>query len=181
MTTKNTTITTPTATLTEKELFAQFLQMHIQHWTNFGTLSKDYRPEDLLNASDDWFGPIGALTEAFADSLEGDDDPTIRFEEMISDLEAYVENLRLIDSDFKSLKGVKLIMPEQPDDDEEGAYAAWESAADAAEDNPRYAAVTLEPSDEAAFLEDGGGPTPLSKPDFIYMTPADEASIRESL
>ena len=138
MTTPDTTITTPIATLTEKELFAQFLKMHIQHWTNFGTLSKDYRPEDLLNASDDWFGPIGALTEAFAESLEGDDDPTERFEEMISDLEAYVENLRLIITDFKSLKDVKLIMPDRPDEEDKDAYEAWENAAYAAEDNPRY-------------------------------------------
>lgn len=180
MITENITITTPTATLSEKELFAQFRQMHIQHWTNFGALSKDYRPEDLLNASDDWCGPIGALTEAFADSLEGDDDPTERFEEMISHLEDYVGNLRLIIADFKSLKDVKLIMPDRPDEEDKDAYEAWENAAYAAEDNPRYHPATLEPSDDVAFLEDGSEPAPLSKPEFVEMTPDDEASIREA-
>ncbi|NSL24922.1 hypothetical protein [Agrobacterium tumefaciens] len=180
MTTSNTTITTPTATLTEKELFAQFLQMHIQHWTNFGTLSKDYRPEELLNPSDDWFGPIGALTEAISDILACDDDPTERGEEVISAIEDYVGNLRLIISDFKSLKGVKLVMPERPDDQDKDDYEAWETAAYAGEDNPRYHPVTLEPSDDVAFLEDGSEPAPLSKPEFVKMTPDDEASIREA-
>lgn len=180
MITENITITTPTATLTEKELFAQFLRMDIQHWTNFGTLSKDYRPEDLLHASEDWWGPIGALTKAFSDTLEGDDDPTERFEEMISHLEDYVGNLRLIITDFKSLKDVKLIMPDRPDAEDKDAYEAWENSAYAAEDNPRYHPATLEPSDDAAFLEDGGEPAPLSKPDFVEMTPDDELNIRKT-
>lgn len=138
MITGNITITTPTATLTEKELFAQFLRMNIQHWTNFGTVSKDYRPEDLLNPSDDWFGPIGALTEAISDILACDDDPTERGEAVISAIEDYVGNLRLIFSDFKSLKDVKLIMPERPNEEDKDAYEAWETAAYAAEENPRY-------------------------------------------
>lgn len=138
MTTENITITTPTATLTEKELFAQFLRMNIQHWTNFGTVSKNYRPEDLLDLSDDWFGPIGALAEAISDILACDDDPTERGEEVISAIEDYVGNLRLIFSDFKSLKDVKLIMPDRPNKEDKDAYEAWENAAYAAQDNPRY-------------------------------------------
>ncbi|PZU87176.1 MAG: hypothetical protein DI528_08175 [Shinella sp.] len=136
-----TTIQSPTATLTEKELFGQFLKMHVQHWTNFGTLGREYRPEDILRAGGEWWGVMEILSETFADSLEDESDPTGGLNEMISDLETYLESLRLILSDFDSLKAVKLIMPEEPDEDDEEAYEAWELAANAAEDNPRYRPV----------------------------------------
>lgn len=138
MTNENTTTTALAATLTEKELFGQFLKMKIQHWTNFGTILTDYMPAEALRTGGEWWDLMEYLGENLADALEADDNPTYGLETMISDLEDYIGNLRLVLSDFRELKGLKLIMPEEPDEADGEAYAAWEMAANEAEDNPRY-------------------------------------------
>lgn len=125
------------ATLTEKELFRQFLKMHIQHWTNFGALSHNYTPEELLRDSGEWDFTT-EFAERFTDALEDEENPGDGIRTMISDFEIYLENARLILSDFESLKAMRLVMPEEPDGADREAYAAWELAANAAEDTPRY-------------------------------------------
>jgi len=90
------------------------------------------------------------FTERFADELEEDDAPEEALACMISDLECYLGNLQLIQSDFQSLKATHLVMPEAPDEADTEAYAAWEKAYDEAEENPRYRLALAAQGQEAA-------------------------------
>lgn len=58
--------------------------------------------------------------------------------------------------------------------------SAWERAANAAEENPKYHSLidTTAEQDDVDFMEDGSSPVPLSEPEFIDMTEEDEASIK---
>lgn len=55
--------------------------------------------------------------------------------------------------------------------------SAWERAANAAEENPKYHPLidTTAEQDDVEFMEDGSAPAPLSEPEFIDITEEDEA------
>lgn len=138
MTSENTTINTPAAILTEKELFAQFLKMEVRHLTSFGGSLAHFIPDGLLRYSGDGLEYFTDLGERLGDMLEADDTPASSLEDVIDDLECYTEGLRLILSSFEALKAAKLILPQAPEDSDEESAEAWEKACEEAEANPRY-------------------------------------------
>lgn len=177
---------TPNVTLTEKELFGQFLKLRIQTWTNYGTLEQDYTPEWRLRHE----GPNHSLelfSEVFTDTLENNDDPTYLLELAIEDFQDYLTSLRRVLSDFNGIKSNFFVFPDEPNKADAEAYAAWRVAANAAHNNPRYQSIcntTEEEEDdefeelEVDYIESGSTPAPLSEPQFIDMTDKDETYIR---
>ncbi|MHA6642301.1 hypothetical protein [Mesorhizobium sp. A623] len=135
--------TAQAATLTEMELFGHFKRMQITHNHSFGGTILEYSPEESLRECGG-YGGVGDFSDQFADELERDDQQEETLDCMISDLESYLDNLRLVRSDFQSFKAIHLIMPEEPaDDTDRAAYKAWECAAIKAEKNPRYRPVII--------------------------------------
>ncbi len=173
MTSETTTSQTPAATLTERELFAEFRESSFVEYDRLGRRIYSRNVSDLLE-------PEGCYDYVEVDlQLRGDDDdPSYTLEMIEADLSDILEGVRLARAAFDKLKGERLIMPVEPaDDNDSEAYRAWERAATEAEENPRYRAVeTAGEVQEAAFIE--GGPFPDQPPAFVEMTPADEALIR---
>lgn len=134
----NTMATTPAAMLTEKELFSQFLKMRVSRLTSFGALLSYYTPESLLRSTGEYGDVLVELGERLMDWLEPDEDPAEGLRQIIEDLEFYIEGLRLIHEDFEAMKTIKLVLPEEPQDADDEAAAAWEAAYQQAEENPRY-------------------------------------------
>ncbi len=137
MTAETNTTAAPAATLTEKELFSQFLRMRISRLTSFGALLTSYVPEDLLRDPGE-YGYLAEFNERLMDSLGDEEDPAYWLEQSINDLEWYIRNLRLVHEDFEALKTTKLVLPEEPEEADGETVAAWERAYQEAEEHPRY-------------------------------------------
>lgn len=149
---ENTTNTAAAATLTEKELWAQFLDTTIKTSIKVGaaTLKGEIEPFDLIYTGGE-YQITHDFAEAVTDELKETETPADDLETLIGDIEGYLLNLKFLRDKFAELKQEAFIFPEQPDEDvcSEEEYGAWENAAIAAEANPRYRAIA-EHEQEAA-------------------------------
>ncbi|MCV3766467.1 hypothetical protein [Rhizobium sp. TRM95796] len=143
MTTLSTT-TAPVATLTEKELWAQFLSTTIQTSIKVGsaTLKGEIDPNCSLITTGA-YGWIGDFTEYVADQLSKTDSPAEELDTLIEDLKGYLLDLDFLRGKFAEVKHTAIIMPEEPDEEtcSPEEHRAWQRAANEAEANPRYRAI----------------------------------------
>lgn len=139
------------ATLTEQELFAVFLNLHIQHWTNFGTIAADYKPSEFLREGGE-YGELEDATEMLAENLANDEKPEDALRALIDGLGAYIEQLKTVRRDFYGFKAKHAVEPdlEEPDEttDPEG-WKAWSDAWDEHEANPRFRVPALKEGEAA--------------------------------
>lgn len=139
MTTENSTTPTQAATLAEKELWTRFLGMTIKRTMSLGPTVEVYTPNDLV-ADPGSYGLIDSFSLSVARSIAESEQPELDLGMWISDLEGYVHWLKQIHSDFQKFKSLSLVFPPQPDfrTTTPEHYKAWERAANAADENPRY-------------------------------------------
>lgn len=161
MKTEDTTAQASAATITEKELWALFLQTPIRQLSisRLGVVAQDYTPEDHL-ADPGIYGEIDGISHLVAESLQDDEHPGESLGNLITDLENYILILKRVSGDFESFKAVCLAEPEEADASDAAAYKAWERAMQEAEENPRYRLPEIDADEfwsnwtEADFIED---------------------------
>ncbi|MEP7453287.1 hypothetical protein [Phyllobacterium sp. SB3] len=136
----------PAATLTKNELFAEFAQSEVTTYDRFG--NKDYYTHRVANLLE--------LTGDYVEihfNIDLADDPESDLEMIENDLLGMLYNVQIARAAFDDLKSKRLITPEEPDINNVDAetYAAWEQAAEEAEENPRFrpAFVASETKDAA--------------------------------
>ena len=137
MTTVN-MIPAPAATLTEKELWEQYLPLTITQTMSIGPTVERFVPDHHLRDAGS-YGLTETIAETLADDVADSDTPDDTLDLWIVDLESYVNGLKVVRDSFRMLKQVSLIMPPEPAPG--ASYEAireWEKAAHAAEEDPRY-------------------------------------------
>ncbi|ASP68313.1 hypothetical protein [Sinorhizobium meliloti] len=152
MTTENSTTQAPAATLTEQELWKAFLTMTIERSTNFNGVSRSverYKPEDSVTEPGE-HGWMENFNDSIAASIEFSDETEETLDCWITDLECYLEQLKRVREDFRTLKATTIIMPEEPSHDADPATLdAWEHAAIEAEENPRFSLPVIDAGEAA--------------------------------
>ncbi|RFB95357.1 hypothetical protein B5K11_10510 [Rhizobium leguminosarum bv. trifolii] len=105
---ENSTPASPAATLTEKELFAEFLQMQIvTHAAMFGQSAATYKPDDWLrDPGEEW--RLEELTTRLADRIAESETPADDLDGALQELVNYVDLLKRVIEDFRWLKQARL-------------------------------------------------------------------------
>lgn len=154
--TKDTTDTASGATLTQKELFHRFLDAPIYHQRSNSTLIRvdcisDETMQDHIFGFSDCTSSVLPfdLPHRIVEDLRGCDDPENEIENIISDLEGLLVDLRKLESEFFLL--TERTRTEEPDEEKMGSVAFAEALSEW-NDNPKY--VLPEPEDEHKTLRD---------------------------
>jgi hypothetical protein len=128
-----TTMTTPKgATLTEAELFGLLIDSPVLENATLSTLMQPN--ESKLSMTKSLFGSFQLFylddeqIESMVENLREQDDPAYKLEVAISDLENYVDGLRTLKREFKSLMAATLKMPKKTGNAENdvASYIQWE-------------------------------------------------------
>ncbi|MGV1752499.1 hypothetical protein [Agrobacterium sp. CG674] len=158
------------ASISARELFEEWARTEISFFDELGREQMTTYGEELVTQHNDFI--------VIDLCLDGRDDPADQMRAAEEELESALKSLQLARKSFSAWQEERIIMPEEPDDRNYELHLAWQRAANAAEANPRYLPTTPQPSEEATFLEDGRKPAPLSEPEFVEMTPEDQANIQ---
>lgn len=113
---ENNTPASPAATLSEKELFAEFLHMNVvEHASMFGEFSTTYKPDDWLRDPGLEY-QMEEFANDLADRLAESESPLERLDAMVQDIENYARLLRRVSDDFRWMTLHRLA---ETDDEEE--------------------------------------------------------------
>jgi hypothetical protein len=101
------TMTNPRhATITEHELFAQFLQTEIPATKSmFGEPARTYKPDDWLRDPGD-YGVLHDLVNSCAEDLANSTAPETDLEILISELRNYSSMVEIVLYDFRAVKAI---------------------------------------------------------------------------
>lgn len=105
---ENITTATVPATITQKELWALFVELTIKRSAAAGIvlLQSDtfhhYRSRDRLHAYGE-FEELSELSERVIDTVESEDDPLWTLTTIIDDIEGYAADLKIVRDDFQSV------------------------------------------------------------------------------
>lgn len=121
MTTDHITITSEAATLTEKQLWARFVDARIQTTYSMGPTVDSYCPADLL-ADPGLYGKTEWIAREIANELAEASDPHSVLDCTIDDLTAYLEGLRTVRDAFVRIKNRLAIDTDGAEDDGEVRY-----------------------------------------------------------
>ena len=117
MSNENTTHQAPSATLTEKELWAGFVSTSWQTTFSMGPTVERCKPDDLLR-DPGMYGHTGELSQVVADAVEEVDEPVAELDCFIEDIENYVANLKRVRDLFERVKDALIV----DSDDDEARY-----------------------------------------------------------
>lgn len=131
---KDSTTPIPATTLTEEQLFREFLESEFGHYDRLGRHLFDHSVRDLLDSYSDY-----AEIDLHIDNAG--DDPSDHLREVENSLRSIADNVQLVLEAFEKLKSERLVVPAEPDEADAEAYEAWGAAYDEAEKNPRYLPV----------------------------------------
>jgi hypothetical protein len=116
--TTNTMTAAPIATLTEKELWALFVNNVMNASMGSGTVIERYKPDSHLRDPGAW-GMIQDFSASLADDLEEADHAEEELSLRIEEIENYVVLLKIVLEDFHKAKSMLEI---EGDDDAEPRY-----------------------------------------------------------
>ncbi len=102
----------PAATLTEQQLFANFIRMTFQYRCRIGLTGDTYQPEELLRDGGQW-GDLTDFAEQFTNDLKMNDDPEIELECMMDTLERYIDIINTVLTDFRAYKAKQSATPQE--------------------------------------------------------------------
>ncbi|WP_412033160.1 hypothetical protein ACLIR7_07270 [Nitratireductor aquimarinus] len=102
----------PAATLTEQQLFANFIRMPIQYRNRIGSTEHTCQPEDLLRDGGQW-GELADFTELFTDDLKTHDTPESELGCLVESLECYLDGLNTVLTDFRAYKAIQSATPQE--------------------------------------------------------------------
>ena len=106
MTPQTTTTATPAATLSEQELFAEFLQTRVVI-RKFSAHEESYKPDDWLRDPGLEYH-LEEFTNGLADRITESEKPADALDEVLQDLENYVDLLKRVIDDFHAMKQARL-------------------------------------------------------------------------
>jgi hypothetical protein len=130
------------ATISERELFASFLELTVHSSTSFGPVcsNESYEPISYLNISDE-YGDLEDASELIIERLTDADEPEEYLHSLASCMATYANTLRKVVADFHSFKrlhSAEAHFGDEPEDQASDAWKVWSDAWDEHERNPRF-------------------------------------------
>lgn len=123
MTNETTTQPTPAATLTEGQLWSEFTASGFPiHCSHTGQMLVYEMPNDLI-ADEGENGMLETIGDQIASDLALADSPSAEIDNLIEDLERYIQSLCLVRNAFESLRAYRLIEADESASDTPPAYS----------------------------------------------------------
>lgn len=102
--TTETSNTTTAATLTEKELWALFVEHTMKTTLSMGPTIEQYKPDDYLRDPGVW-DCLDDFANGLADGVAAVDEPGLELSRRMEEIEKYLGLLKTVHEDFQCLKG----------------------------------------------------------------------------
>lgn len=173
--TTNTTMAPAPATISKKELWALFVDQPMRRGLTIGAFSvssgmlQSYTPDWLLR-DPGMNAHLEDFADQIADEITDDDDPLDALNSVLGDLEAYVQNLKMLATDFDRIADDLVVYPDDDSDDEEYRYRHPGIAS-------KPAPVTLQALEEAVGSLEGTGINLAADPSELLELVGDDEAV----
>ncbi|SFZ83456.1 hypothetical protein SAMN02983003_1654 [Devosia enhydra] len=133
--------------VTERELFAAFIELAVHSSTNFGPAcsNESYEPISYLKISDE-YDDLEDASELIIERLTEADKPEEYLHSLANCMDTYANTLRKVLADFHSFKRLHSIEAHfgaEPKDQGSQAWQAWSDAWDEHDRHPRFLAPAV--------------------------------------